>query len=211
MRTGFTAYCAYIYTKKLLFNPKCYTSGITTNTLKSKLLPRWNDTRSKGDGIFFQEVQERYPHYQSLVLMMSTYYIKDSDFYVRDILSDEFKLFKRNVFELKNIKEQYENDLFHVLSKCKDENIKPSDLFSSNTNNIPKIFTEKISFNSLIILQKVFSVVELNKDLEINTLQERSWDEIKLKIKGYVCVFDKYTNDHDWKNLTKKLLKKSHA
>jgi hypothetical protein len=206
MISGFNAYCLYLGVKKMHFNnSKFDASTLKKNPFKDKLLNNWNKERSSKDGALFQEINTKFNNTQTLVLLYASYYIKDKDFYVRHIIDERYETFKKNIYEIQNIDKIFTTDLKSVIIYSKENKLKIKDLFIS-TNSIPKIFKMKISYNSLVILEKVFNIIELNKDIKMNLIEERRWKDEICTLKQYTKIVDKHFKDVNWKELTKNYL-----
>ena len=209
MRTvGFNAYCVYLYIKNIHFKDNSYDiMSLREIPLKDKLLSSWNNKRRKKDGQKFKAIEEVCSDIKSLALLFSSYYVQDNNFYIQDIFEDDFEIYKKNVSELKLLKEVFINDLKEIITICKEDQIKPLDLLTSKTE-IPRIFKIGISINSLVILNKLFKIVELNKNICINSLEKEKWKDITLNLRWYKEIIKSYIKQYDWKTIVKKVLNK---
>ncbi len=206
--TGFKAYACYLFIKNIHFKNNNYNiMNYNSIPMKDKLLNNWNKKRRKQDGIKFQEIEKEFSSIYSLALLFSSYYVKNSNFYIQDIFDDNFEIFKNNYAELKLIKNVLTNDLDCVIMYLNERQIKPINIFVSNTE-IPKIFKMGLSFNSIVILNDLFSIIKKNKDLRINSLEKGGWDNVQLNLKWYKSVIQKFLDDYSWKEIVKEILKK---
>jgi len=204
--TGFRAYSCYLYVKNVHFaNNNHDIMKLSKVPLRDKLIDSWNKKRRKKDGMKFLEIEEQFKTNASLALLYSSYYIKNGNFYIQDLFEDDFEVFKKNYAELKLIKNVLTNDLNDVIMYLKSENIKPINILTSETQ-IPKIFNMGLSFNSIVILNKLFNILELNKNLKINSLEMEAWKDVQLNLTWYEKIIQSYLQKHDWKSIVKELL-----
>ena len=209
MSTGFGAYTLYIAIKKIHFGTiKGDTSLYNKNSLKNKFIDNWNKIRRNKDGILFQSVENKYKSSKVLKLLFASYYIKDSQFYIQDILEDNFQIFKDNLYELKNIEEVFTNELECVIIECKKNKKKIIDLLVAESS-VPEIFNLDLSFNVLVILNNLFNIIELNKDNKLNLLEKERWKKLKRNLIKYDLLINKFITKKNWEIELKKLLRKT--
>ncbi len=199
--TGINAYAVYLYIKNIHFkNNNHNIITMNMNKFKNKLLNKWNSDRRKVDGFKFKEIQTQYPKKNDLILLFSSYYIKNKNFYIQEIIEDEFNLYKKNVAELNNIEKVLTFDLKSVILLCRENKKSLKDIFIGETS-IPKIFKLNLSFNSLIIFNNIFDLINKNKENNINSLEIRRWNDIKINIKKYELIIHQYINSQNWKTI----------
>ena len=209
MSTGFGAYCLYIAVKKIHFgNKKGNVVLYKKNSLKNKLIDNWNNKRRHKDGRFFQVIEEKYSSSKVLKLLFASYHLNDSNFYVRDILDDNYQIFKDNLYELKNIEEVFTTALESVIIDCIKEKKKIKNLLVSD-NSIPEIFNLGLSFNVLVILNNLFNIIEINKDNKLNLLEEERWTSLKINIIKYDLLIEEIYKKYNWEIKLKKLLRET--
>ena len=206
MVTGFNVFCVYIFIKNLQFSDNKYNiMNFSEPPMKEKLLVTWNEKRRKKDGIQFKKIEQKFNSVKPIARLFSSYYIKNPNFYIQDLFDDEFLTYKTNMNELKMLKEVFTIDLKDVILYVHQEKIKTRDLFVSN-NSIPKIFKMGLSFNSLVIMNDLFNIMDLNKDLQINTLERARWNQLSINLRWYKPVIQKYLDTQNWKKITQTIL-----
>lgn len=204
--TGFTAYCCYLFIKNIHFKDNDVNiMNIHGIPMKDKLINSWNKKRRKQDGVKFREIENECKDIKSLAFLYSSYYIKNPNFYIQDIFEDTFDIFQKNSIEILYIDELFINDLKEVLNFCREEQLTPQKLFYAKTE-IPKIFKLNISFNSLVILNEVFNVVEQNKDIKINPLEEGKWETLKISLVKYKLIIESQLDKYNWKQIIKEVI-----
>lgn len=202
MITGFNAYIFYIRTK-VFFNNKKY--NITNKKInKNKFISSWNKTRCDKDGILFKIIEEKMPRNRDkYIRLFSYYYLNNNNFYINEILEDNFKLFKTNEQRLSNILEVVKNDFRVILNLCDKNNKKLKSVFRSKS--LPIIFKmferNKISIYSFIIFDHIFNI---SKNININNLDFLEKEKFifvndkifnKFKLVVYEFLFN---DDYDW-------------
>ena len=207
--TGFNAYVIYIAIKNIHFsNSKFDITKHKKIPFKDKLINNWNKTRRLKDGNKFYEIEKKFNTLNSLTFLYSSYYIHNSNFYIQEILEDNFNKVKKNLAELKNIKDIYTNDFYDVIIYCKENNLKAKDLFF-NEGRIPPIFNLDISINSLIILNELFDIVKLNEKNKINDLEKERWLSFKIILNKYKLIINNFITQENWKKITNNIIKKN--
>lgn len=207
MTTGFEAYCLYVFIKQIHFKDNTFNvMNLKKTPMGNKLIKSWNDNRRNKDGLSFQKIESKFNKIKPLARLYSSYYINNPNFYIQDLFDDEFHIYKNNMNELKMIKDVFTNDLLDIISHIKIENTTTKELFVSNSS-IPQIFKMGLSFNSLVIMDDIFDIVKLNEKNKINTLEKERWKQLKLLLKWYKPIIQKYLNENNWKELTKQILK----
>ncbi len=211
-KTGFNAYTNYIFIKQIHFKDNDFNivCGLRLETLREKYLAKWNKSRRNKDGEIFQRIEEKYPSNYVQKLLFSTYYLDDKHFYIRSILEDDYKLFKESLYYLKNVEDNFTIALERVIINCIKEKIKIKDLLISE-KYIPEIFNLDLTFNSLAILDSVFNFAKLNKNIELNLLEEETWNETLINLRKYRMIIDRFIKNIDWENKLKIILKRCHA
>jgi len=195
--SGYKAYSIYLMTKHVHFKDNDY--NMMKRKYNKKFLDKWNKERVDKDGYIFQEIQNKYNNEKLLKLLFSTYYIENSNFYIKDIVDNNFKVFKDNLKYLKDIEKNFTIDFESVIL-----NHKLTDILISK-NSVPKIFKLNYSWNFLVIMNRCFNIVGKNKDIEINSLQEAKWNEILVNLKKYEMVINEFI-DYDWKQIIKSVI-----
>ncbi len=205
---GFTAYTTYVFIKNLHFKDNNFNiMNISGIPLHNKLLNSWNNKRRKKDGLKFKSIEEECSNIKQLALLYASYYVENPNFYIQDIFEDDFETYKNNKIILENLKECFTNDLKSVILTSKEEQISPKKLFIAD-NSLPRIFKMGYSINTLCIMDNLFKILELNKNVAINSLEEGGWENVKLSIKNYKPIIKSYLDKHNWKAITKEILKK---
>lgn len=196
--SGYKAYSIYLSVKHSHFKNNNY--NVMSGKYSKKFLNKWNTNRAKSDGYIFQEIQKKYRNIKVLKLLFSTYYVNNSNFFIRDIITDDFKIFKKNLEYLKEIEKNFTIDFENVIL-----NYKLTDILISE-NSIPEIFKLGYSWNFLVIMNNSFNIVGKNKDIKINSLEEAKWNEIKVNLEKYNMVISEFI-EYDWKQIIKSLIK----
>lgn len=206
--TGFRAYCVYLYIKKVHYaNNSHNIMNLHDIPLANRLLGTWNKKRSGQDGMKFLEIEKQFQTNQDLALLYSSYYLNNPNFYIQELFEDDFDRFRKNKAELKLLKNVLTNDLECVIIHIKSNNVTPINIFTSESQ-IPQIFKMGLSWNSLVILNKLFNIVALNENIDINSLEMEAWKNVQISLKGYEQIIQSYLEKHDWKSIAKELLKK---
>jgi len=207
-KTGFKAYACYLYTKNIHFSDNKHNiMNLTKVPLKDKLMNSWNNKRRKTDGIKFREIEEECSNIKQLALLYSSYYVENPNFYIQEIFEDDFEKYKNNVIILKNLKECLTNDLRSVIMHIQNEEITAKSMFTSSTS-IPQIFKMGYSINTLVIMEELFKLSNLNKDIKINSLEEEAWKNVLLNLKWYRPIIQTYLDKENWKEIAKEIFKK---
>ena len=63
-----------------------------------------------------------------------------------------------------------------------------------------------LSWNTLVILNDLFGIVELNADLQVNTLEKERWLSSKIKLKKYRPIIKDYLDRNNWKEIAQEIL-----
>ena len=207
MKTGFRAYAIYLFVKNLHFKDNNFNVMTLKKTpMKDKLLASWNNKRRKQDGIQFQAIEKECSNIKSLAILYSSYYVNNPNFYIREIFEDDFSIYKNNIAELKSLDNFFTNELNHVLMYVKENELKTKDLFVGS-GSIPLIFKMNLSFNTLVIMNDLFNILEKNKDLEVNSLEKERWKSLLIRIKWYKPIIKDYLDKTNWKELAYEILK----
>jgi len=206
--TGFKSYAVYLFIKNIHFANNSFNIMNHQNEIpmKDKLINSWNKKRVKRDGIKFLEIEKQFNTVEELTLLYSSYYIDNNNFYVNDIIEDEFNIYNKNKAELNNLEEHLTNDFKYVIIKCKENKISSSKLFIGKTS-LPPIFKMNLSYNSLVILDDLFNIIKLNEKLKINNLEKMRWENVKLNMKGYKLIIQKFLDKKDWRKIVKNIIK----
>ena len=200
MSTGFNAYSIYCIIKNVHFGKGDFDATKNIKYFKKKFLDKWNTKRSKEDGYHFLKIEKKYPNSFALKLLFSIYYVEDENFYIKDIETNNYKTFNKYVYELKNIKKILTQELECVIMKCKKDGIKFESLFQSK-GNIPEIYNLGLSYNILVILNRVINITRPIKNL--NILEQEVYHSLVIKIKKYDLIIDRFIKNIDYKQLLK--------
>lgn len=196
--SGYKAYWIYLAIKFQHF--KGY--DITHVKNNKKFLKKWNSERKDKDGFLFQKIQSKFNNTETLKLLFGTYYVSNISFYPSDILNDNFSVFLKNVKYLKNVEENFTNDLKYYMMQNTLRNL------LVNKNSLPPLFkdyrNEKVSINFLTILNKLFNIEKLNKGNNINSLEKETYYETLNQLKMYELLISEFIDKHNWKEITKK-------
>lgn len=206
MSTGFGSYHIFHVITKMHFRRGKYNVSIMKLPKKDVWLKKWNNEMiNRMDSLMFYKLDQKYTK-DELIRMFSYYWINDNSFYISDIFNDDFKLFKRNEWQLKNIKEVLEDDFLKILIFSIKNNISLNRIFKGDDTYsiLLRLFDKKkISINSLIGFNIGFNFFEKIDYYRLNLVQ-------KDKYKKYEIIFDKYTKivykgfDFDIKQYLKK-------
>ena len=113
MLTGFDAFHIYSIIKNIYYKSNKYEQILIKLPRKEQLLKSWNTKRKDKDGIYFYNLQKYIPKNKfSYMRLFSYYYLLDENFHVSTIFHDEFKIWKKNEFELNNLKLIVQNDFY---------------------------------------------------------------------------------------------------
>lgn len=205
-KIGFNAYIFYIRTK-LFFNSKSY-DILNHKINKERYIDKWNKVRAKKDGHYFQKIENYLPHQRlKYIQFFSSYYLKNPDFYVKEIVDDRFSHYKYHQYQMLHVKEGLKTDFKFILNFA-DKNKRPfKDIFRSK--NLPpafKLFDQgKISIYSLIIFNEIFHLIEEVKHNKLNFLDKERYTFYTEKIfnKFRFVVNDILFNENDWVNILK--------
>jgi hypothetical protein len=207
-RSGFRAYAIYLFMRNIHFKDnKFNVMKLTKTPMKDKLLTSWNKKRRLQDGLKFSAIEEKTNNIKSLALLYASYYMQTNDFYIQQIFEDNFRVYQKNVAELRQLENVFTNDLNCVIIYCKENKIKVKSLFVGK-DSIPQIFKMDLSWNSLVILNDLFGIVKLNQDLQVNILENGRWLNSKLKLEWYKPIIQDYLNRTNWTEIAQDLLKK---
>ena len=208
MATGFKAYAVYLFVKNLHFKDNEYNVMTLTKTpMKSKLMDSWNKKRRLKDGKKFQAIEEKTDNIQSLALLYASYIVNSPSmsFYIQDMFEDDFREYKNNLAELRQLESVFTNDLQDVIIYCKENKVRFRDVLVGK-NSIPKIFKMDLSWNSLVVFDKLFDIVGQNEDLKVNILEKERWLNSKIKIKKYKPIIQDYLKRTNWNELAKNII-----
>lgn len=206
MKTGIKAYCVYIFVKNLHFKKNDFNvMNLKKTPMKDKLIKSWNEKRRKQDGLQFQAIEQECSNIQSLAILFSSYYVKNPEFYIREIFDDDFKIYKNNIAELNKLEEVFKNELNYVISYCRENSIKAKDIFIGQ-GSIPKIFKLDLSFNTIVIMNDIFNILEKNKDLQVNSLERARWASLQIRLKWYKPIIQAYLDKTNWKKISREML-----
>jgi len=200
--TGFTQFWIYNVVKFIYFNSKKY--DITKQKLpkRDSYLKTWNSDRKDKDGMMFYKLVEKIPKSKAAyVRLYSYYYLKNSKFYISEIYNDEFKLWKKNEYEIRNLDNVVSNDFIKIVQLSKEKNIKLKRYFRDD--KMPLVFKlydkGEISVHSLIIFNLVFSIFDnLNKDA-LNIVELTKIKKYDMIFNKYYPVVKNYFKETDWK------------
>lgn len=189
---GFKAYFYYINSKIHFTNSNFDITGKQSEYLKNKLLKSWNSGRAKKDGKLFSVIEKSFNTKKDLVFLYASYQIKlQKDFYITEILNDEFKVFTDNLKEINNFSFviQHSIDLLKLESKRKKTSIKK--LLIAN-NEIPEVFKIVDSFNALTFFDYIFKISLTNENKRVNILNEERWKNVQNYLKKYKLILETY-------------------
>jgi hypothetical protein len=205
-KTGFKAYAVYLFVKNLHFKDNDFNvMRLKKTPMKDKLINSWNKKRRLQDGLKFQAIEEKSGNIKSLALLFASYYMVNNDFYIQQMFNDNFGTYQKNLAELRQLESVFTNDLKSVIIYCREEKLKVRDLLVG-LGSIPKIFKMDLSWNTLVILNDLFGIVELNADLQVNSLEKERWLSSKIKLKNYKPIIQDYLNRNNWKEIAQEIL-----
>ena len=209
METGFNSYIFYIRTK-VFYNSKTY--NIFNHKInKEKYIDKWNKVRAKKDGHYFQKIENYLPKQRlKYIHFFSCYYFKNPDFYIKEIIEDEFSHYKYHQYKLLHVKEGVITDFRFILNFA-DKNERPfKDVFRSQ--KLPPIFKlfdqGKISIYSLLIFNDFFSLLKNVNYNKLDFLQKEQYNFYKDKIfnKFRLVVKDiLFDKKYDWMKIMKEI------
>jgi len=210
MSTGFHAYWIYCTIKHIHFSSGKY--DITKQRLpkKEQFLKSWNDRVINRDGSLFYKFYESLPFdKETYIRCFAYYYMKNPQFHISDILTDNFQTFKFNELELEDILGTVKSDFLTVILRTEEKEIDKHHMFYGSDQILPIVFRlfdqGKISINSLIAFNEVFPLAR-------KVLAERETRTLNIvdaeRCKNYAIIFDKYAQivynsykDIDWKDI----------
>lgn len=184
--TGFEAYWTYVTVKKLYFEGSYdIRKGLPR---KQMFLQKWNQSRVNRDGVFFLKINEKVPQLHELIYLYSFYYWENPDFYVTDIIDDNFRTYVKYRKELKDWRRSFESQWLTIVLHCKENKIRIVDLLTSrDKSQCPDILKMNLSPLTLIVLNHVFNFVE-NIDMKALNILDRE------RMKRKLSVINKMTN-----------------
>lgn len=180
---------------------------------KTVFLHKWNKDRHKRDGKLFHRIEAYLPQNRAnYIRLYCYYYIQNPNFFVTEILDDNFRLYRKNEYELKNIEQTIKNDFMSMLARChRPMTLKKMILGDEDKTELPYMFylyhQNKISIHTIIamLLAKPKLLPEFN-ERKLNMVDEE-------KLKQFNKIFDKYLNvvynffeDVNWNNFFKEIL-----
>jgi hypothetical protein len=206
MVTGFNAYRIYLNVKKVHFSLKNKHNIMNGLIKKEKFLNHWNKIRANLDGKLFQALEKQANDSNTLIRIYASYFLHDSNFYIKHIIDDKLKIFKKNENELENLKECVTNDFIKLIKICKDDNIKPKELFRFIT--LPLIFKYKneISWNSIIVFDRVFDILNNVNESKLNEIDLNQWHQYKNILINYKSIIESIVSKTNWKEHIKNIL-----
>jgi len=208
--TGFNQFWIYSALKYVYFKSKTY--DITKHRLprRETYIHQWNSGRKDRDGILFFKLDKRIPPHKKTYIRLFAYYylMKDTNFHISAVYDDEFKLFDKYEYEIRNLKTVVGGDFLRFVNYAIKKKIKIKRLFISESG-LPFVFKmfdqNKISIHSLIVFNDIFKIYDKITLDKLNIVE-------KEKLKRYELIFDKYKplvydfiNDVDWKTYLKRL------
>lgn len=209
-RTGFYAYIFYVRTK-LYYNSKKY-DILTKKINKNKYIKSWNNKRANKDGMMFLEIENFLPRKRmNFIRFYSYYYLQNSNFYIREIMDSDFKLYRYYEMQLNSIKEVFKSDFRYILFFIYKNKIKLKNIFRSKT--LPIIFQmyerKKISIFSLLIFENLFHII---KNINFNNLDFLEKEKYNFYSEIVFNKFERIIHNRifergiDWKNILMKEL-----
>jgi hypothetical protein len=198
--SGYKAYSIYLMTKYTHFNSK--NKDMMKQTYSKKYLDKWNTERVNKDGFMFQEVHEKYNNIKALKILMASYYMYNPDFYIKEPIEDNYKVFKDNLIYLRDVENKFTKEFEYIIL---ESNGKIKDLLIGN-GNIPKIFKMDISWNTLTIINKCFDIKKLNKGFQITSFERSKYNALIKRLTKYELIIDEFTKDINWKKLIKEIV-----
>jgi hypothetical protein len=193
--TGFYAYWIYVAVKNIHFGSKKFNIMDRRLPQKARFLNSWNQGRKDRDGMMFLKVMEKMSsRKEDYIRLFAAYYMKDPNFHVSAILSDNFQTYRANELELTDILETAKSDYLTAILYCFEREMRPEDMFYSTNGHyktfpfIYRLYDQgKISHNSLIAFHEVFGIgSKIQVTAETNIVDAE-------KAKGYRLIFDKYS------------------
>jgi hypothetical protein len=209
-KTGFKAFWFYNTVTKMHFGKGKY------NVMEQKLPRRevfvksWNDKYRNRSGHLFQKIEKYLPEKRySYIKLFAFYWIKKSNYYVTDIFSDDFKLYKTYEYELNNLEEVVEKDFINILNFCQSKGLKLKQFFFSKRGFPPvlKIYEkEKISVHSLIAFNIAFNIHNRIDTKTLDIIEEEKFKKIEQIWVDYYKIVLPYFSKIDWKQFFKTLI-----
>jgi len=209
MDSGFRSYHIYNVVKYMHFRSKKYDISKNPLAKTSIFLKKWNDEMvNRPDSLAFYKLDKLYDN-KKLIRLFSYYFLRNQNFYVFDIIDDEFQLFKKYERELITLKDTLELDFLRIYHLAvKNKKSMREILFSKK--GIPLVFKifdrKKISVHTLLALHLVWGIGDKINIDNLNIVEEE-------KYKVYRMIFDKYHNivykyfNFDMKNVFKNSIK----
>lgn len=203
--TGFDAYAAYICTKRIhLADNKFDLSKATVLPRKAALIDKWNRERRHKDGNIFYKINQKYQTIPELVLLYSAYWLKNPNFYARDIIDDDFRYMKKMEAELRDPNVILRVDWDAICTYCEDNDVTLKHVLFGP--GLPQIFSMSVSPVTLIILDKVLSIFGRVSIDEVNVLLKDRYIRAKIIFDKISKSVESYLSDYDWTEEVKTLL-----
>ena len=206
--SGFLSYHVYIAIKNLHFKNNSY--NITKMPLPKRdvFMRNWNLKRVNTDGTLFQRIQNKVSSKGSLIALYSAYWAKNPDFYILDILEDDYLIYKHHLMDLRNVEDTLKVDFMYVKEKVENSKLTYNEFFRT-----PQLmmYAGKISPVSLAIFDKLFNInyylTEEMKSEDINILFRTKWDDLyKVFFKKFYPTISEYIDLPSIKEYIKKLI-----
>jgi hypothetical protein len=207
MKTGFRAYQSYLSLKYGHFKENEY--NIMNGLIKKEnFINKWNKERKDQDGRLFYEIEKQTKNIHTLIRVYAAYFIHNQNFYVKEILDDNYRKFNKNEVELQNLKDCVSNDFITLISICQKNELKARDMFRSNSESLPAIFKHKnkISVNSFVVFDKVFKIKKHIDSIELNAIEKMKWKDMRIILEKYPLIIQLELKQIDWKEFIKTLL-----
>jgi len=155
---------------------------------KERFLKKWNEEMiNRAESLMFLKLDKLYNKDQ-IIRLFAYYYLEDKNFYITDVIEDDFKLFRDNELELILLKDVLERD-FYTIYYLKNKNERKMIDILFKKKGIPYIFKmynlKMISIHTLIALHLVWDIGNKINHESLNIVEEE-------KLKKYKIIFDKY-------------------
>ena len=205
--TGFTQYWIYSIMRDLYFRGKYLLHDKFPHY--NYYVKKWNTEIKDREGTLFYKLIDKIPKQkQSYYRLYGYYYLSKENFVISDIFNDEFALWNKYEFELRNLKTVVSSDFLWVLNYCKSHRMKIKDFFF-NDKKIPLACKNcdimNISIHSLIAFNKAFNFLDKISNTETNFIEHKKIKKYNLITTTYYDIIKPFYMETDWEEFLRTL------
>ena len=202
---GFTQFWIYMVLKKIHFKTTGKSYNIMTDKLPAhkRFLTQWNGRRVNTDGVMFLRLSEKMPQNEKAIFRLyAYYYLENPDFHISAIFNDDFRLWYKYEYEIRNLETVVSSDWLKLNRFCQKKGIQIKTLFFKEGQYLPilKLYDARmISVHSLLAFNQAFGFYEQVKKDNLHIIYLDKMKKYDMLFVKYFPIVKTFYDSRDWK------------